>query len=297
MIAALLLTVTIFMQGPGALQPGTGIVTGAIKVDGGGSAAGIRVGAVATDDPTASSFLSVAETDSAGRFRLTNIPAGHYYIVAGRLNDLYFFPNGNTPTQATEINVEAAKTRADVNFTVGKGSSRPSQPTTAAGGLNAMTQEEFIAYRQITLEPNVDRRLTLLQDFEKKFPKSAAMPNIITSLMSIYVTKSDPAKAVEYGEKFVRLYPENVNALIQVSRNYTILQTNPPKAIEYAQKAATLAAKMKTQPPQNGLDAVTWRTWTASMDTAAQANLSWVKKSADYQQQQFLNMMRPRRAK
>src|ERR1041384_7778326 len=104
---ALLLAATLFMQRPGALQPGTGIVTGTLKVQGGASAEGIRVGAIAIDDPTASSFLSVAATAAAGRFRLTNVPAGRYYIVAGRFDSLQYFPNGNSPSQATQIEVEA----------------------------------------------------------------------------------------------------------------------------------------------------------------------------------------------
>jgi len=175
---AFLLAATLFIQRPGALQPGTGIVTGQLKVQGGGSAEGIRVGAVAIDDPTASSFLGVAETDAAGRFRLTNIPAGRYYIVAGRLNDLQFFPNAKTPAEATQIDVEAARTRSDVNFTVATGSSRPAQPTARAGGLNAMSASEFSAYRSITAETNLDRKLVLLLAFEKDFPRSSSLPNI-----------------------------------------------------------------------------------------------------------------------
>jgi hypothetical protein len=64
---------------------------------------------------------------------------------------------------------------------------------------------------------------------------------------------------MDYGERIIRLDPNNVNALVQVSRNYTILQTNPAKAIEYAEKAASIAARNKTLPPQNRLDAETWR--------------------------------------
>src|SRR5262245_4526880 len=150
---ALLLAASLFMQRPGALQPGTGVVSGILKVQGGGSAEGIRVGAVSIDDPTASSFLSVAETDASGRFRLINIPAGRYYIVAVRLNSLQYFPNGKTPAEATEINVEAARVRDDVNFTVVSGSSRPAQPAPRGSvGLNALSAPEFAAYRDISVE-------------------------------------------------------------------------------------------------------------------------------------------------
>ena len=47
---ALLLAATIFMQRPGALQPGTGIVTGTLKVQGGASAVGLIM-AIYADAP------------------------------------------------------------------------------------------------------------------------------------------------------------------------------------------------------------------------------------------------------
>ena len=295
---ALLLAATIFMQRPGALQPGTGIVTGTLKVQGGSGAVGIRVGAVAIDDPTASSFLSVAETDAAGRYRLTNVPAGRYYIVAGRLNNLQFYPNGNSPAQATEIEVEAAKVRADVNFTVASGSERPPTPAARAfSGLSALSPGEFQAFRAISAEANIDRKMILLLAFDKAYPKSAILSQVYTSLMNINMTKGDSRGAVDYAEKVMRLDPGNVTALVQVSRNYTILQTNPRKALEYAEKAAAIAARNKTLPPQNGLDAETWRKWVTSMDASAQANLTWVKKTAAWQQKQFLSLITPRRAR
>jgi hypothetical protein len=290
---ALLLAATLFMQRPGALQPGTGIVTGQLKVEGGASAEGIRVGAVAIEDPTASSFLSVAETDAAGRFRLTNIPAGRYYIVAGRLNNLQFFPNAKTPAEATEVSVEAARVRGDVNFTVASGSSRPPQPAPrVASGLNAFSPPEFSAFQAISNESNVDRKLALLLAYEKNFPASSALPNIYTSLMNVYVIKGNARGAMEYGERMIRLDGGNVSALVLVSRNYTILQANTPKALEYAERAATIAARNKTLSPQNGLDAATWRQWTTTMDTSAQANLAWVKKTAEWQQRQLYSLIR-----
>jgi hypothetical protein len=292
---ALLLAATLFVQRPGALQPGTGIVTGQLKVEGGASAEGIRVGAVAIDDPTASSFLSVAETDAAGRFRLTNVPAGRYYIVAGRLNNLQFFPNAKTPAEATEIAVEAARTRSDVNFTVASGSSRPPQPAPRSSlGLNGFSGPEFSAFQEISRESNIDRKLALLLAFEKNFPASPALPNIYTTLMNVYVVKGNARGAMDYGEKMLRLDTNNVNTLLQVSRTYTLLQTNAPKALEYAEKAATIAARNKTLPAQNGLDAATWRQWTATMDTSAQANLAWVKKTAAWQQKQLYSLIRKR---
>src|SRR5687768_6711100 len=102
-MTSLILMAIAFIQGPGALQPGTGIVTGSVQIADGGSAAGVRVAAMAVDDPAGANLLSVTETDAGGRYRLANIPAGRYYIVAGRLDNLNYFPGGTDRTKATEV--------------------------------------------------------------------------------------------------------------------------------------------------------------------------------------------------
>src|SRR6186997_1673638 len=106
MISILMITFAL-LQGPSALQPGAGIVTGSVQFEGGGPAAGVRVGAVPVNDP--SSLISVTETDPMGRYRLTNVPSGNYFIVAGRLNNPTYFPGGNDQTKATTVTVEPAK--------------------------------------------------------------------------------------------------------------------------------------------------------------------------------------------
>src|SRR5262245_14402797 len=125
---ALALAAVIAAQGAGALQPGTGIVTGVLKTSDGHPAAGVRVGAVDVDDPTSASLLSCTETDTASKYRLINIPAGRYYVVAGRLNDLHYFPTGADRSKATEIQIEAARIRSEVNFIVPLGIQRPVTP-------------------------------------------------------------------------------------------------------------------------------------------------------------------------
>ena len=105
---ALLLTAMMAVQG---LQPGTGIVTGTLKSADGRPAIGVRVGAVDVN-VSASSLFSVTETDSAGNYRLINIPAGRYYIVAGKLSDLRYYPRGADRSTAAEVNIEAARVHA-----------------------------------------------------------------------------------------------------------------------------------------------------------------------------------------
>lgn len=290
---ALLLAAMMAVQGAGKLQPGTGIVTGILKTADGKPAVGVRVGAVDVDDLSASSLLSVAETDSAGRYRLINIPIGRYYVVAGRLNDLRFYPDGVDRSKATQIEVEAARTRADVNFTVPGGSQRPVTPPPTAARISA----ESALYQQIAIEKDIARKLQLLAQFEKTFPKSPQLSSAYVSVMTAYVTRIDAPHIIEYADKAVKADPANIASLIQVSRAYA----SPPlqmmdKALVHAEKAATLAAGLKNQAPQNPATAV-WQSWAVSMNTSAQENLAWVRQMDAWQRKALFSLVAPARSR
>src|SRR5262249_8152429 len=151
-------------QRPGALQPGAGIVTGSVRLPDGGRAAGVRVAAIPVDDPTGASFLSVAETDAAGRFRLTNIPAGRYFIVAGRVSDLTYYPGGKDRGRAMEVAVEAAKVKPNVDFIVPADSKRPTQLANPFDQRPPVSPE-FEAYRALMRETDLAKKLSLLLGF------------------------------------------------------------------------------------------------------------------------------------
>ena len=279
---AFFLAVTMGLQGFGALQPGTGIVTGLVRTPDGRPAAGVRVGAVDIADSAASNLLSVAETDSNGRFRLTNIPAGRYYIVAGRLNDLRYYPDGGDRSGATPIEIEPARIRAEVNLTVPGGSQRPLQSTQRPAALPGATNPEFAAYQRLSAERNVDRKATLLTDFERSFPKSAALAEVYVSLMNIYSGKNETHRAAQYAEKVMRTDPENVMALVQLSRSLALAKLQPQKALQYAEKALTVAARLRSKRQPSGMSPAEWNKWADSTLAGAQSNLEWVKQMEVY---------------
>lgn len=199
------------LYGVQSLQPGTGIVTGILRTVDGKPASGVRVGAVDVDDPTQSSLLSVTETDAAGKYRLINIPAGRYFIVAGKLNDLHYFPSGADRSNATEITIVAARIRADVNFTVPRESQRLSQAKVALSPDSA----EARAYQRIAEEQVVDKKKQLVSQFEKNFPDSSRLPL----------------------------------AYISLSRSYASQQTQMDEALRNAEKAVALASVLKSRAP------------------------------------------------
>ncbi len=252
MIPLVMMAIALF-QGPQRLQPGTGIVTGSIQAAG-GSAARVRVAAMATDDPA--NLLSVAETDAAGRFRLTDVPAGRYYIVAGRLDNLTYYPGGTDRTKATEVVVEPARTASIASFTVPAESRRPPPPPNPAQrGL------EFDAILRIAEERNPANRMKLLLSFERVFPNSSRQPEIYMQISQAYASQSDLAKAQQYAEK-----------------------------------AVAMTTKMKSDsPPPSYNNAASWPNWVATLDASAKSNLTWVKQMIAWQQKEIQSAILRRR--
>src|SRR6185436_6452547 len=100
--------------------------------------------------------------------------------------------------------------------------------------LKAGSPEEA-AYEKIEAEKNADTKLALLLDFEKQYAtvNKSVMANILMMAMDIYSEKDNKPKIAEYGDKAIAKDPENVSALLRVSRNYATERTNLPKSLEY----------------------------------------------------------------
>jgi TonB family protein len=85
----------------------SGIISGRLISIAGTPAAGVRVAAVAASEANgrrdASSLLSFAQTDSDGRYRLENVPAGSYYIMAGSLQAPSYYPGNSKLSEATIV--------------------------------------------------------------------------------------------------------------------------------------------------------------------------------------------------
>jgi len=293
---ALLLAAAMAVQGPGALQPGTGIVTGVLKTADGKPAAGVRVGAVDIDDPSASSLLSVTQTDASGRYRLINVPAGNYFIVAGRLNDLKYYPSGADRTSAAEIKVEAARTRADVNFTVPTGSERP--PPRVLPSFAQQTSPDEGAYQQLAAEKSVERKAQLIAQFEKTYPRSPRLSDAYLSLMTAYAARNDAPRTVEFGDKVIKSAPSSITLHIQVSRSYASLRAQTiqmDRALAYAEKAVSLARGLRSQAPPTGPTSAAWQNWADAMIASAQENLAWVQQVEAWQRRSLFSLVAPNR--
>jgi hypothetical protein len=89
-------------------QNNTGAISGRIQTANGMSAGAVRVAALPAERNLAidgSGVVSIAETDSSGRYRLANISPGRYYIVAGPLEAPTFYPGTLNASGATTVNI------------------------------------------------------------------------------------------------------------------------------------------------------------------------------------------------
>ncbi|HEX5000620.1 MAG TPA: carboxypeptidase-like regulatory domain-containing protein [Terriglobia bacterium] len=96
-----------------------GTVSGRLLLKNGKPAAGRRIVALtAGDGPADRSFtlISPAQTDPLGRYRLDELPPGRYYIAAGALETLTYFPGAADPGKATILTVTAGGQLEHVDF-------------------------------------------------------------------------------------------------------------------------------------------------------------------------------------
>jgi hypothetical protein len=132
---------------------------------------------------------------------------------------------------------------------------------------------EDAAFTKIEQEKNSDARLALLLDFEAKYPSMGpkTLVTIYLMAMDIYSDKDNKPKIAEYGDKAIVKDPDNITALLRVSRIYAAEKTNLAKAVEYAEKAKSVVGKLRSQPAPTGQSEEEYKQWLdANAQTADQ---------------------------
>ena len=135
------------------------------------------------------------------------------------------------------------------------------------------------AFQKIDAENSPDAKIALLVDFEKQFPQSKALREAYLQLLQIYQEKNDQAKIIEYGEKAIKLDPNNIVALLTVTRAYSLegKAASLDRAIAYAQRALDECGKLKNSPPQQGYTDKDWKTYVGQNEDLAKNYLSYAK--------------------
>ncbi len=126
MVAAVV-TFLLFFQG----QPGAGgaVASGQVRLADGSPVAAIRVAAIPAPPPNirpsdgqnyyaVQTPTRIALTDEQGRYRLANLPAGRYFIVAGMIGQATFYPATIDIEGATVVTMAAGATTDGLDVTL-----------------------------------------------------------------------------------------------------------------------------------------------------------------------------------
>ena len=88
---------------------------------------------------------------------------------------------------------------------------------TATGAQLEVPPKEGMGFQTMQSEPDPDRRLRMVEEFEKQFPNSQILPYVYVQAARACVEKGDLNKAVDYGDKSLKLDPDNLPALLVVA--------------------------------------------------------------------------------
>src|SRR5262245_46622733 len=118
-MGVLLLAAIMWMQGAPQVQR-LGTISGRILAMNGEPADRVRVSAMQVADGAAAqasvAIMGVAQTDSEGRFRLQNVPAGKYYIAVGRMASPTYFPGVADMSEAKIVALAAGESIEGFDF-------------------------------------------------------------------------------------------------------------------------------------------------------------------------------------
>jgi hypothetical protein len=115
----LALAALMWWQVAGPPRPADGVIEGQILSMDGTPAVGLRVTALSLPGTTRTSVITIAgfiDTDSSGRFRLRNLAAGNYYIMAGALDVASYYPGVKAEKKARVVVVAAGATLSGIDF-------------------------------------------------------------------------------------------------------------------------------------------------------------------------------------
>lgn len=88
---------------------------------------------------------------------------------------------------------------------------------TATGAEVKISPKEGMAFQTIQDELDPSRRISMVNEFERQFPNSAIMPQVYAQAAKACHEKNDLNGALQYGEKSLKLDPDNTPSLIVVA--------------------------------------------------------------------------------
>jgi hypothetical protein len=149
----------------------------------------------------------------------------------------------------------------------------------AAGAQLIAGSPEDELFGRITASTNPDEKLDLIRQFEGQYPDvpDGVFLSLYTMALTVSTEKNDMAGIVTYGQKILERDSENVNALMTLSRSLAVARQDLPKALEYAERAVSIAERMKGEPPPDQSTQAEWDQRVSATETSARGILAYVR--------------------
>lgn len=89
--------------------------------------------------------------------------------------------------------------------------------TDATGAQIQVTPKERMGLQTIQSEADPNRRVLMVNEFERQFPSSPILPHVLAQAAKACQEKGDLNKAIEYASKSLKLDPDNLPGLLIVA--------------------------------------------------------------------------------
>ncbi len=129
-------------------------------------------------------------------------------------------------------------------------------------------------------EPDAQKRIALYEDFVKKYTDNkAAVAYADWQLSQQYQSAGDPAKALEYGDKAIELYPNDLDIYVsQVGVAQAMKDSG--KVVDYAVRGAAVFNSIATQPKPADVSDADWTNRVSEEKESARSNYDFLESAA-----------------
>ena len=146
----------------------TGAMSGQIRTSSGEVLRKVRVALVAVPTSGKPSPEIAVESSADGKYRLENIPAGRYYVLASSIDSPTYYPGTQDVSGAKVVTVQAGTVLEGIDFTRVARASKPtpaaaSVPPAGVSGGNLQSASELVAV-DITIRHETGERLPFKPD-------------------------------------------------------------------------------------------------------------------------------------
>ena len=143
--------------------------------------------------------------------------------------------------------------------------------------IQSEDQTEAELFNRLLKEQSEVKKISLIEEFSGKHPKSSLLDEALSLAMSIFVERGDTARVLMYGERTLKANPYSIEALVNLSRQYAVEGRNLKKALEFARRAIQVVGADKNKAPPIGYSIAEWKHYLEQMKATAEGTVRYIE--------------------